>query len=183
MIRINLLPTRKSRKKEAGQKQLAVLAACVVAVLGVNFAWYSSLDGELTGKKKAVATLKKEIAQLDSIIGEITNIKQDQKDLEEKLAILERLRKGRSGPVKMLDALAVLMPERVWIRGLDEKGGALTLKGFAVTNEDLADLMRAMKQNDFFTEPALKKATQIEDRETGTRVIEFELSCGVNFSA
>lgn len=183
MIRINLLPIRKSRKKEAGQKQLAILAACVLAALGGNWLWYSDLDGKLTEKRQAVAKLKTEIAQLDSIIGEITNIKKDQKDLEEKLAVLERLRKGRTGPVKMLDALATLMPERVWIREVDEKGGSLTLRGYAVTNEDLADLMREMKRNQFFQEPALKRASQVEDRESGTRVIEFELSCAVNFSA
>ena len=183
MIRINLLPTRKSRKKEAGRKQLAILAACVLVALAGNWLWYSNLDGALQEKKQAVAKLQSEIAQLDSIIGEITNIKKDQKDLEEKLAVLERLRKGRTGPVKMLDALAMLMPERVWIREMDEKGGALTLRGYAVTNEDLADLMREMKRNEFFSEPALKRASQVENRDTGTRVIEFELSCGVNFSA
>ena len=183
MIRINLLPTRQARKKEEGRKQLAILAACVIAALGGNYLWYSNLDGTLTEMKQAVSKLQSEIKQLDSIIGEITNIKKDQKDLEEKLAVLERLRKGRTGPVKMLDALATLMPERVWIRELDEKGGSLTLRGYAVTNEDLADFMREIKKNDLFSEPALKRASQVENRDNGTRVIEFELSCGVNFSA
>ena len=183
MIRINLLPTRQARKKEAGQKQLVVLAAAVLVVLGGNWLWYSSLDSTLTEKKQAVAKLESEIKQLASIIGEITNIKKDQEDLENKLAILERLRKGRTGPVKMLDALATLMPERVWLKEVDEKGGTLKLKGSAVTNEDLADFMRALKQDPFFKEPALKSAKQVGSRESGMQVIEFELSCGINFQA
>src|SRR5690606_28723627 len=112
-----------------------------------------------------------------------TNIKKDQAELEEKLAVLERLRKGRTGPVKMLDALATLMPDRVWLREVDEKGGTLTLKGSAVTNEDLADFMRELKKEAFFSEPALKRAVQVDGKGGGAPVIEFELSCGINFSA
>ncbi|WP_373044963.1 PilN domain-containing protein [Vulgatibacter sp.] len=183
MIRINLLPVRQAKKKEAGQKQLAILAGCVLAVLGGNYFWYSSLDSTLTEKKQAVTKLQAEIKQLDQIIGEITNIKKDQADLEAKLAVLDRLRKGRTGPVKMLDALATLMPDRVWLREVDEKGGTLTLRGAAITNEDLADFMRELKKNAFFKEPSLKRASQVDDRDAGSRVIQFELSCAINYSA
>ena len=39
MIRINLLPARVSRKKQAGRQQLALLALLLVAVGVANVAW------------------------------------------------------------------------------------------------------------------------------------------------
>lgn len=183
MIRINLLPTRKSKKKEQGLQQLAILAACVLVALGANFWWTSSHESELQEKKQQVAKLQEDIAALDKIIGEITNITKDKKALEEKLATLDKLRKARTGPVKMMDALATLVPDRVWLTNMEEQGGALVLKGQAVTNEDLADFMRELKKNPFFQEPSLKRAVQVESREAGTRTIEFELSCAINYSA
>lgn len=183
MIRINLLPTRQARKKEQGIQQLALLGAVVLLAIGVNWWWASSLDSTLQSRNRQVSKLKQDITQLETIIGEITNITKDKKALEEKLAVLERLRKGRTGPVKMLDALVTLTPERVWFTSMEEKGGSLVLKGEAVSNEDLADLMKEMKKNPFFREPSLKRSVQRDSRGAGMRIIEFELSCGINYSA
>lgn len=183
MIRINLLPTRQARKKEQGLQQLALLAAVVLLAVGANWWWASGLDSTLQARNRQVSKLKQDIAQLETIIGEITNITKDKKALEDKLEVLEQLRKARTGPVKMLDALATLTPERVWFTGMEEKGGALVLKGEAVSNEDLADLMSEMKKNPFFREPSLKRSVQRENKAAGMHTVEFELSCSINYSA
>lgn len=183
MIRINLLPTRQARKKEQGLQQLALLGAVVLLAIGANWWWASSLDSDLQTRNRQVSKLKQDIAQLETIIGEITNISKEKKALEEKLEVLERLRKGRTGPVKMLDALATLTPEKVWFTSMEEKGGSLVLKGEAVSNEDLADLMKEMKKSPFFQEPSLKRSTQRENRGGGVRIVDFELSCRINHSA
>jgi len=182
MIRINLLPTRRTKKKEAGLKQVALLGVVVVGILVGNWLWYSGLSDELDARRREVARLQADIKKLDQIIGEITNIKKDQEALEQKLAVLQKLRDGRTGPVRMLDALATIMPDRVWIEALEEKGGTLVLKGTAMTNEDLADFMQALKANPFFSEPTLKRAVQARGRHD-VPVIDFELSCGINYSA
>ncbi|AKU90319.1 PilN domain-containing protein [Vulgatibacter incomptus] len=182
MIRINLLPTRQAKKKDLGNKQLVLLGLLVVGALMGNWFWYSGVESTLAQKNAQVAKLKQDIAQLDKIIGEVNTIKEQKKALEEKLAVLDKLRKGRTGPVKMLDALSTLMPEKVWISAIEEKGGAMVIRGGAVTNEDLADLMRELKKNPFFSEPSLKKSQQVGDRQLGTYV-QFELSCSINYAA
>ena len=179
MIRINLLPVRAAKKKDLGLKQLVLLGLLVVGALMGNYYWWSSVDSALDNTKIQVAKLEQDIAQLDKIIGEVNEITKQKKALEEKLAVLEKLRKGRSGPVKMLDELATLMPEKVWITSIDEKGGSMVIKGGAMTNEDLADLMRALKKSPFFSEPSLKKSVQ--SRKSGAQV-EFELTCKINYA-
>lgn len=179
MIRINLLPVRAAKKKDLGLKQLVLLGLLVVVALMGNYYWWSSVDSTLESTKTQVVKLEQDIAQLDKIIGEVNEIAKQKKALEEKLAVLEKLRKGRSGPVKMLDELATLMPEKVWVTAIEEKGGAMVIKGGAMTNEDLADLMKALKKSPFFSEPSLKKSVQ--SRKTGAQV-DFELACKINYA-
>lgn len=179
MIRINLLPVRAAKKKDLGLKQLVLLGLLVVGVLLGNYYWWSSVDTTLESTKNQVAKLEQDIAQLDRIIGEVNEISKQKKALEEKLAVLEKLRKGRTGPVRMLDELATIMPEKVWLSSFDEKGGSVTIKGGAMTNEDLADLMKALKKSPFFSEPSLKKSVQA-GRQGAT--VEFELTCTINYA-
>jgi type IV pilus assembly protein PilN len=180
MVRINLLPVRVSKKKEAGKQQLILFA--LVLVLGIlgNYLWASSRAGALAAKQAAVKRTKDEIAQLDRIIGEVKNIKEQQAQLREKLEVLAQLKTARTGPVKMLDELATLTPKRLWLRKLDEKGGAVTLDGTAATIDDVSELMSALKGSTQFRNVELKKtAAKVEN---GFRVVEFSLSATVAYA-
>ena len=181
MIRINLLPVRQAKKKEQGRQQLVLMAGVVILALAGNALWWWNTSSTLDAKKAEVTRRKAEIQQLEKIIGEVNTITKDKKALEEKLAVLDQLKKGRTGPVKVMDSLATLMPKRVWLIGLEEKGGHVSIKGGAVTNEDLADLIRELKKSPFFSNPTLKKAVQRAGQ--GPKFIEYEIGCGVNYSA
>jgi type IV pilus assembly protein PilN len=115
MVRINLLPVRVSKKKEAGKQQLLVFAAVLVAGLAANYAWSSSRAADLKAREAKLARTKEEIAQLERIIGEVKNIKDAQQELQKKLDVLDKLKQGRSGPVRMLDELATVTPRQLWL--------------------------------------------------------------------
>lgn len=181
MIRINLLPVRQAKKKEQGRQQLVGIGGVVFLAVVLNALWWWNTSSELGDRQKEVARRQAEIQQLEKIIGEVNTITKDKQALEDKLAVLESLKKGRTGPVKLMDALATLMPKRAWLASLEEKGGQLTLKGGAVTNEDLADLIRELKKSPFFKNPTLRKAVQQVGK--GPTFIEYEIGCGVNYSA
>jgi len=180
MVRINLLPVRVSRKKEAGKQQLILFA--LVLVLGVlgNYLWAAARAGALATRQAGITRTRSEIAQLDRIIGEVKNIKEQQAQLREKLDVLAQLKNARTGPVKMLDELATLTPKRLWLRKLDEKGGAVTLEGTAATIDDVSELMAALKGSTQFRDIELKKtAAKIE---AGYRVVEFTMTANVAYA-
>jgi type IV pilus assembly protein PilN len=183
MIRINLLPVRQAKKKEMGRQQLVLFGGLVALAIGLNLVWSFNLRGELSQKQGDVLRRQNEIKQLEKIIGEVNTISQDKKALEDKLAVLEELRKNRTGPVKVLDTLTTVLPQRVWLTGIEEKAGSMVMKGGALNNEDLADLMRELKKSPFFSEPALKQSVQKSDKDVGSKFIEWELTCGVKYSA
>jgi len=144
MIRINLLPVRSAKKRETGQKQLFLFAVALVLGIGANWWWYSQTAQKEERERLEVQRTEKEIADLNRIIGEVQNYEKENKALEEKLKVLDTLKRGRTGPVKMLDAMATSIPKNVWIYKLEESGGAMKLDGAAISNDDLAEYMKAM---------------------------------------
>ncbi|AKQ64222.1 Type IV pilus biogenesis protein PilN [Myxococcus hansupus] len=144
MIRINLLPVRAVKKREMG-RQVLVLFAMVLLGAGVgNYFWYADRDGELKAQQRAVATTRTKIAELEKIIGEVTNINTRKAEVEKKLAVLDSLRKGRNGPVRMLDALASATPKKVWVRTFTEANNAVSIDGSAVSHDEVAEFMRGL---------------------------------------
>jgi len=180
MIRINLLPVRVSKKKEAGKQQLIFFALAVVFALVCNYLWSSNRSTELAAREDKVKRTKVEIAQLEKIIGEVKNIKDQQSAVKDKLAVLDKLKAGRQGPVRMLDDLASLIPRRVWLRKLEEKNGAVTFEGSAGTIEDVSLFLSGLKKSIFFTNTELRKTTAKNDKKL--KLVEFLITATVNYT-
>jgi type IV pilus assembly protein PilN len=127
MIRINLLPVRAVKKREMG-RQVLVLFALVLIGAGVgNYFWYADRDAELTRHRQGIDQTRAKIAEL-----------------EKKLAVLDSLRKGRNGPVRMLDALASATPKKVWLKTFSEANNAVSIDGSAVSHDEVAEFMRGL---------------------------------------
>jgi type IV pilus assembly protein PilN len=73
------------------------------------------------------------------------------KELEDKLQIIDQLRKGKTGPVRALDDLAREIPNRVWLTKVEEKGGSVTFEGQAVDHEDVSSFMKSLQKSKYFT--------------------------------
>jgi len=178
MIRINLLPVRAAKKREFGRQQL-VLFVLLLVLAGIgNYIWYSRVDSELSGLDRQIATTRAEIAQLEKTIGEVKSIKEDKKALEDKLKILDTLKKGRTGPVKVLDELATIIPQKVWIVDFNEQGGAVAMNGAASSYEDLSNFSKKLKVSTHFSNITIKTARQRVD---GT--VDWVITCNTNYSA
>ena len=183
MIRINLLPVRVSRKKAAGKQQLILFALVIVAGFLGNYLWAQSRASELMSRQQKIAKTREEIAQLDRIIGEVKNIKEQQAALREKLDILAQLKAGRSGPVRVMDALATLTPKRLWISKFEEKAGTATITGQAATIDDVSELMTALKGNPHFGSVELSKTSSVAGQgKSGGELVEFTLTASILYA-
>ena len=178
MIRINLLAVRVSKKKQAGRQQLLLGVGVILFAFAANFLWSTARAGALQDRQDKLARTRAEIAQLEKIIGEVNDIKKQQQEVKDKLAVLNKLKAGRTGPVKMLDELATLMPKRVWLTKLDEKAGGITFSGAGVSMDDVSVFMSALKRSSHFSEVELKKTAAKTDGKH--KVAEFVVEAKVN---
>jgi type IV pilus assembly protein PilN len=144
MIRINLLPVRAVKKREMGRQILAIYAAVLVLAVVGNYFWFADRDGELQKANQGIAQTRAKIAELEKVIGEVTNINARKAEVEKKLAVLDALRKGRNGPVRMMDALSSAMPKKVWLKDFTESASNVVINGGAVSHDEVAELMRGL---------------------------------------
>lgn len=142
MIRINLLPTRQVRKREMGRQLLVVFAGVAALALLLNFVWYGSRESVSSKNKEEVARINAQIQELQSKIGEVDKLSARKKEVTSKIKVLDELKKGRSGPVKLLDALALATPKKVGLVEFVEAANAVKITGTALSHDDVAELMR-----------------------------------------
>ena len=181
MVRINLLPVRVSKKKTAGKQQLLLFALLLVGGLIGNWAWNASRAEDVTTRQRRLDKTKADVQALERIIGEVATIKQEQKALEEKLAVLDSLKKGRTGPVRVLDELATIMPNRVSLKRMAEKGGRVSFEGTAGTIENVSEFLAALKRSTHFKDADLLRT---EAKTQGAaRTVDFSIEATLDYAA
>jgi type IV pilus assembly protein PilN len=141
MIRINLLPVRVAKKREMGRQILVLFAVILVAGFVGNYMWYDARSSEFEQNAAAMKQIQNKIEELKKVIGEVDKINDRKAEVEKKLGVLDGLRKGRSGPVKMLDALASAMPKKLWLKEFNEAKGGMKITGSAVSHDEVAEFM------------------------------------------
>ncbi|HEX8909869.1 MAG TPA: PilN domain-containing protein, partial [Anaeromyxobacteraceae bacterium] len=151
-----------------------------VFALVCNFWWSRSRSEEMASREDKVKRTRTEIAQLEKIIGEVKNIKAEQQAVKDKLAVLDKLKAGRQGPVRVLDELAGITPKRLWLKKLDEKAGAVTFDGSAATIDDVSAFLSALKRSPYFSVVELKKTSA--KREGKYKLVEFLITATVNYT-
>jgi type IV pilus assembly protein PilN len=178
MIRINLLPVRAAQKKEALRGQLTILGLSLAGTVLVCGGVYATMLMQISAEQEAKAAKQAELQQLKKAIGEVDHFKKLQGELQEKLAILNKLKQGKTGPVRLLDALSTALPEKLWLTTFKENGGAVSIAGLGMSEETVATFMRNLEESPAFKNVELQVTEQTSQGD-GPRLQKFELSCAV----
>jgi type IV pilus assembly protein PilN len=181
MIRINLLPVRQKKKRNTSIYQLVAMSGGIVFALLVAVIAHFAFANKIAEQEKKITDSEAEIKRLEKIIGEVKELDQQKSRLLSQLAVIDKLEKGKRGPVRVLDELSNAIPKRVWLTSFKENGGSLSMTGSAIDNADISEFMRAMQKSPYFSDVQLK-FTQADVRE-GVNVYNFEVGCKVNYAA
>ncbi len=181
MIRINLLPVRAKKKRNTSIYQLVAMSGgillTIVVAVSVHFAYQNTLEAQ----DKKITDADAEIKRLEKIIGEVKELDGQKQRLLNQLAVIDRLEKGKRGPVRVLDEMSNSIPKRVWLVDFKEAGGVLSMRGAAIDNADVSEFMRALQKSPYFSDVTLK-FTQADTRE-GVQIYSFQVECKVNYQA
>jgi len=179
MIKINLLPVRAHKKRELGRQWVVFLAVVVVATGIGNYFWLSATETRVVEIKKLIAKYDNDNKELEKIIGEVKDIKKEKDEMRQKLGVLNKLKEGRTGPVRVLDELSAVVPPHVWILSWEETNGHVHVRANAVTQEDVAAFLRKLKESKYFEDVELNG-----DRANGSDgKIDITITCNVKYAA
>jgi type IV pilus assembly protein PilN len=181
MIRINLLPVRAKKKRNTSIYQLVAMSGATVLTLLIAVTVHFYFDGVVKDQEKKIADAAAEIKRLEKIIGEVKELDSQKQRLLNQLAVIDKLEKGKRGPVHVLDELSNAIPKRVWLNSFKEQGGVLLMTGAAIDNADISEFMRAMQKSAYFGDVQLKY-TQADVKD-GVNIYNFAIECKVNYAA
>jgi type IV pilus assembly protein PilN len=161
MIRINLLAVERDRAKRrpaasvAGPQatQQRITLACslilVLTALGVGW-WYWSLKLQSDRIEDDIVTSQKETARLRTLIQQVQTNDARRAQLQQRVGLIEELRKGREGPVRMLDEISRSLPEMLWLTEIKQQGADLTITGRCTSLTALSDFVDNLKLGGYF---------------------------------
>jgi len=161
MIRINLLPARRKKALALPPAIIYGIAALVVVIAAVIFGTFY-LNKQVSAKQADIHTKEQKLKKLQAALEEIKNYERDNKDFREKNSIIEQLKKNQIVPLRLLDEVSEMLPKGVWLTALNDKGGIITIEGFAFTNSDLVTYVQNLKGSKYFTEVMLVESRQTE---------------------
>jgi len=174
MIRINLLPVKAVQKKEKLRGQLVILLICVVIASGGCAAVYLSLLSKVAVAKEENARKEDEINQLRKKIGEVGRFKKMKEELQGKLDVLTKLKEAQSGPVHLLDDLSRVMPDKLWITSFKSAGGAVSMSGYGLNEETVAEFLRDLEASPYYSSVELQVIEQAA--QGGLKLHKFDIT-------
>ncbi|PLX78358.1 MAG: hypothetical protein C0616_14805 [Desulfuromonas sp.] len=178
MIRINLLPVKAAQKRERFIGQIVILVVVIVVTAAACAGVEYFQQDKLTKITTDISQKQREINALKQKIGEVGRFKKLQQELRGKLNVLESLKANRSGPVKFLDELNRVLPEKVWLIDFKQAGNRIVINGFGVDEERVASFMRALEESPIYGGVELKQTSKTTQK--GLSVQKFSLTCSLS---
>jgi type IV pilus assembly protein PilN len=177
MIRINLLPFRVARKRENIRQQVSIFLLSLVLVI-VGLVWYTlGMEQRIAQKQYEIERINSEIAVYKEKADRVSEIQKKLKILEDKLTIVESLKRRRDEQLMLLEDLqARVIPEQMWIESVNADETLVTLTGIAFDNPTIADFMKRLEASDLFSEIDLKQTVSKGFGEN-VNLKAFELRC------
>ena len=176
MIRINLIsqarekPRRRASIGLVGSGQKITLACTLIlalAALGVGW-WYWTMRREANQLTDDIAAAEQETARLQTLIVQVRQFEERKKQLEQRVTLIEVLRRGQSSPVHVLDAVSRSVPEMLWLTQLEQKGADLTIEGRCLALTSISDFVDNLGRSGWFKKPVEIVDSQLEAAPGGT---------------
>jgi type IV pilus assembly protein PilN len=178
MIRINLLAAERDRNKKkavtfgtAGQKlTIGCSIILILAVLLIGWRFWA-LGRESADLDAAVTAAQQETARLHSVIQQVQQFEMRKAQLQQRVVLIEQLRKGQTGPVHMLDQISRALPPMLWLTELKQAGPDIVIDGKCTTLTGLSEFVSNLEASGYF-----KRSVEIVSTTSETAVAANELT-------
>lgn len=180
MIRINLLAVDRERKKTrtlipaAQRTTLAASVILLLTALTIGW-WFWSLRQTSQQLDRDLAQAELETQQLRSVLAQVQKFETRKAQLQQRVSLIEQLRKGQSVPVHLLDEISKSLPDRLWLTDMLQTGQEFTMKGTTTSMTAVSDFIANLEGTKWFKRPVEIIDSQVQaDQKTGD-LIRFEI--------
>lgn len=202
MIRVNLLPIKKARRRSQGRIQLLLFAGVIVIELAILAAAYFIVNDELSEQEEQVGDLQTVVAELEEDAADVEELQAQAQVYESQLMVLSELEAKRIGPVQMLDEMqAMLSPprneedrvaqlrrdwnvewdtRRLWVEAFSEGEEGFSLDGYAGNADDVAEFLHRLTTAIYFDGVELDYVERTS--EDGADLVSFHIFGNLSYT-
>jgi type IV pilus assembly protein PilN len=158
MIRINLLAVERERTKRRAIIPAAHRVAIGASLILIGTAlvigwWFWSLHQASRKLDDDIAKGEAETQQLRAVLGQVQRFEARKAQLQQRVTLIEQLRRGQAGPVHALDEISKAVPERLWLTDMNEKATLFTINGLTTSLTGLSDFVANLESSTWFNKP------------------------------
>ena len=160
MIRINLLPVKELKAEVVRRRELMIGGVSLALTAGLILGVYVYQWRQASTLEKGLDDLRKELQVLNVKAKDVAELQRKIKEFQGKNKVIDDINKKKSGPVRVMESLALATPSALWLTEFKEIGGNLTITGVAVDNQTIAEFLKALASHAYFTNTELVETTQ-----------------------
>lgn len=183
MILINLLPYREERRKRRKAAFFAGLGLAALIGAGLVVATYLLLEFLTSEQQSHNQYIQNEITRLDAQIKDIANLKAEIESLKSRQRAVEDLQTDRNTPVQLLNDLARLAPEGIYLTAIRQQDKSVTVSGIAQTNERVSEFLRNVSRSSEWLEKPDLIEVKLANVSTNTRdqrrLLDFSMKVAI----
>ena len=168
MIKINLISEGRAAVRGAAVPGVAaaetpselnnqlMIGLLIVGLLAAGGYWFmkkSTRDSVM----EQVEAKQIEAQSLEKIIAEVEQFKQRKAQLEERIKLINDLKKNQKVPVRVMDRISQDLPDLLWLDRMILSGTSISVEGRALNPNAVAIFTDNLKQDPLFTEPSVSK--------------------------
>lgn len=181
MIRINLVSERKPVEKSGSRfefdqaKQIATGGGLLLLAAFGYVGWsYWSLGQAATQVGRDIEAARAEEQRLIQVISEVNDFETRRARLEQRVALIEELRRGQTAPVHILDQISQSLPDMVWLAKVSQSGYEMTIEGNCLSLTALSDFVGALEHSRYFARPVeIINSEAVPATQTAPELIKF----------
>jgi type IV pilus assembly protein PilN len=179
MIRINLIAGERRVAKTAGRSfqigQKITLAGSLLIVIALAVAgWmYWNLEQDKEAMTRDIEAARREESRLSEVLKQVADFEANRAQLQQRVALIDDLRKGQTAPVHMIDQISRALPEMTWLTNLKQENYDVTIEGRCLTLTALSDFVSNLEVSRFFRRPVEIIESTVMQGSDGPQLIRF----------
>lgn len=158
MIRINLLAVERGATKRSAMipaaQRITIAASLILlgTVLIIGW-WFWSLRQSSQQVDDDIARAETETQQLRSVLAQVQKFESRKAQLQQRVTLIEQLRRGQTGPVHIVDEISKAVPDRLWLTDLIQKGDDISIVGMTTSLTGVSDFVANLETSSWFKRP------------------------------
>jgi type IV pilus assembly protein PilN len=181
MIRINLLVVERERARKRVVLIPAahrVTAGATVILIGTAVLigwWFLSVRERSAQLDVELAQAETETRQIRSVLEQVRKFESQKAMLQQRVTLIEQLRKGQYAPVHLLDELSKSLPDRLWLNDLTQAGPDFTISGMTDSMTAVSDFVANLEGTRWFKKPVEILDSQVQTDAKAGDLIKFQV--------